>query len=161
MSSKKYNVEEYRYLAIDFDNTITEDDNSFPKIGKFKPLAIITMKRMLEEGYEICIWTARGGEEQEKLVLDALSLAGLDTSKILFNSHFDYFLNKYETRSPKIYGDVYIDDRAYGVKKIDWLSIHLDFFGDFNKEALDELTETALPKISKLAYKLNDLLTKA
>lgn len=157
---RKYYPEAQTHILIDFDGTIIED-GVFPKIGEFKPLAITTMKRMLAEGYKIGIWTARGGEEQKELVMVALKEQGLNTDQIIFNEHFDYFLNKYKALSPKAYADVYIDDRAYGVKKIDWLSIHLDFFGDFNKEALDELTETALPKISKLAYKLNNLLTKA
>jgi len=157
---RKYTQDTHKYIAIDYDGTIV-DEGAFPEVGEFKTLAIVTIKRMIAEGYKVGIWTARGGAEQKELVMGALKEQGVDTSQVLFNEHFEYFLNKYESRSPKIYGDIYIDDRAYGVKKIDWLSIHLDFFGNFNKEALDELTETALPKISKLAYKLNDLLTKA
>lgn len=139
MTKRKYTIESNRYIAVDFDGTITEEDGLFPNIGKFKFLAITTMKRMLEEGYKISIWTARGGEEQEKLIMDALLLAGLDTSKILFNSHFEYFLSKYEARSPKIYADIYIDDRAYGVEEINWGKIHFDFFGELNREAKNEI----------------------
>lgn len=160
MLNRKYYPETHRHILIDFDGTII-DENSFPNIGEFKLLAITTMKRMLEEGYKIGIWTARGGDEQKELVMSALNEKGLDTTQILFNEHFDYFLGKYEARSPKAYADIYIDDRAYGVKKIDWMDIHLDFFGDFNDEALDEMLTHAIPKVKKIVYKLNGLLTKA
>lgn len=157
---RKYTQDTHKYIAIDYDGTIV-DEGAFPEVGEFKTLAIVTIKRMIAEGYKVGIWTARGGAEQKELVMGALKEQGVDTSQVLFNEHFEYFLNKYESRSPKIYGDIYIDDRAYGVKKIDWVDIHYDFFGDYNQEAFDEGLERAISSVNGLFHKLNNLLTKA
>lgn len=160
MAGRKYTQETHKYIAIDYDGTIV-DEGAFPEVGNYKTLAIVTIKRMIAEGYKVGIWTARGSVEQKELVMGALKEQGVDTEKLLFNEHFEYFLNKYESRSPKIYADVYIDDRAYGVKKIDWIDIHYDFFGDYNQEAFDVGKEGLLSSVDKLVSKLSNILTKA
>ena len=47
-------------IAVDFDGTIVE--HKYPKIGKEKPFAIATLKRLQNEGHRIALWTVREGE---------------------------------------------------------------------------------------------------
>ena len=44
-------------LVVDFDGTIAVDE--YPSIGKPKPMAKESLKRLMDAGYEIVIFTAR------------------------------------------------------------------------------------------------------
>lgn len=123
-----YTPETHKYVAIDFDNTITKED-CYPELGTPKPYAIATINKMIDQGYEIAIWTSRGSEENNPLIMKQLSEWGLNTDKVIINEHFPYFLGAYDSRSPKIYADVYIDDKAYGITEIDWKEISNSFLG--------------------------------
>lgn len=133
MSKIKYTPETHKFLAIDYDGTIIED-GSFPEVGEFKPFAIETMIQMQKVGYKLNIWTCRGTAEQKISIMVALHGAGLNIREIGFNTHFQHFLDRYETRSNKIYADVYIDDKAYGISEINWYDIYRSFI----PESLDK-----------------------
>lgn len=47
----------------------------------------------------------------------------MDTTNIEVNKHFKHYTSIYPKQSPKIYADVYIDDKGVGVKEIDWFRI--------------------------------------
>ncbi len=47
-------------IAVDFDGTIVE--HKYPKIGREKPFAIDTLRRLAGEGHKIILWTSREGE---------------------------------------------------------------------------------------------------
>lgn len=133
---KKYTPETHTYVAVDFDGTIVED-NDFPYVRNFKPHAIETLQAMLDAGYQIMIWTCRGGVQtdttdvpQERLVLSSLRNAGLNVGNVEVNQHFPAYYKRFKGNSPKIYADVYIDNNGYGVDKIDWLEIREAFLGE-------------------------------
>lgn len=125
-----YTKETHEYIAVDFDGTIIQDGN-YPYMGdeQLKQGAIATLQALVEKGYQISIWTCRGGhhpnllETQEEAILTFLQQNGLDTTNIKVNEHFDYYLNRYPKSSPKVYASVYIDDRGVGVTEIDWYEI--------------------------------------
>ena len=48
----------------------------------------------------------------------------------MINKHFKHFTDKYAVGSPKISADVYIDNNAYGLEKVDWSEIYEDFIGE-------------------------------
>lgn len=115
------------YWAIDFDGTIIED-GLYPDIGEPLPNVIHTMKRILDEGGNIAIWTARGSMEQAKLITEFLNGHGI--YDFIVNDHFPVFLKKFGNPSPKIYADYYIDDRSlHAANGIDWYEIEKMIFG--------------------------------
>lgn len=134
---KSYTPETHKHIAIDYDGTIV-DDVSYPNVGTPNPGAIETIDAMLDKGYLINIWTCRGGahESVDFIQEDAIrqQLDDLLTNElgknIMINKHFKYFTDKYAVGSPKISADVYIDNNAYGLDKVDWSEIYEDFIGE-------------------------------
>jgi len=94
-----------KILCIDFDGTIV--DHQYPAIGEIRPFAKEAINRLHDEGWYIIIWTCRCGDtlmDARKWLLD---------NKIWFDK-----LNENAPvemigfiPSPKVYGDIYIDDR--------------------------------------------------
>ena len=107
-------------IAVDFDGTIVE--HKYPKIGKEKPFAIDTLRKLASDGHKIVLWTAREGELLEEAVafckergLTFYAVNG-DTPSGGLN-----FQNKASTT--KLIADVYIDDRNLGGLP-DWGTIY-------------------------------------
>ena len=95
-------------IAVDFDGTIVED--AYPSIGKPRIFAFETLKKLQEKGHRLILWTYRS----ETSLKDAVDFC--KENGIVF-----YAVNKsYEeevfddTKSRKIYADIYIDDRNIG-----------------------------------------------
>jgi hypothetical protein len=108
--------------AIDWDGTVVKN-NQFPKVGEPKPNAINVMKRMLAEGHRIIIWTCRGGMEQEEKIRKKLNEHGI--FDFMINDEFqdsrDFWTG---STSPKVFADVYIDDRGIHTQgEIDWYEV--------------------------------------
>lgn len=129
-TDRKFTPETHPVVTIDLDNTIWEED--YPHFGELFPYAIETINAMLEEGYEIILWTARGGEVIKKDV-EYLGTKGLDINneKFVVNDHAAYFLKKYPIQSPKANGSIMLDDRAYGAPNFRgyWFILHQEFLG--------------------------------
>jgi hydroxymethylpyrimidine pyrophosphatase-like HAD family hydrolase len=93
-------------IAIDFDGTIVE--NQYPKIGKLISGAKKYINKLYEDGHTIIIWTCRYDDDKE------------DAKKFLEKNDINFHdINKNAKRvqktfnpHPKIYADIYIDDRA-------------------------------------------------
>src|SRR5690606_27227965 len=117
-------------FAIDFDGTIVEE--AYPDIGALKPHARRVIQRIHREGGRIAIWTARN-KTFDDVVKKFLISNGIPFD--VYNDHFPENKVKYnwkkETSSPKMFADMYIDDRGFGIKdrKIDWLEIEAYLFG--------------------------------
>ena len=47
-------------IAVDFDGTIVE--HRYPQIGKEIPFATETLKRLMNDGHKLILWTVREGE---------------------------------------------------------------------------------------------------
>ena len=99
------------YICIDFDGTIV--DHRFPEIGPPVPGALEWMEKFQEAGAKLILFTMRsdGGRNST-----ALSLAVEYLKK---NGISLYGVNKnpsqvHWTSSPKAYGQIYIDDAAFG-----------------------------------------------
>lgn len=126
-----YTKDTHPHIAIDFDETIAED--LFPHIGEVREGAIETIKALLDTGYQVHIWTARGGysdalgKTQEQYILEYLRDHGVNTDNMEVNEHFQYYLDRYPKQSPKIAADIYIDDKNVGVKEINWYEIRTYF----------------------------------
>lgn len=54
-------------IAVDFDGTIV--NHEYPRIGKERPFAIETLKKLQQEGnHQLILWTVREGKELEEAV---------------------------------------------------------------------------------------------
>lgn len=105
------------YYAVDFDGTICE--NEFPKIGKPKEETIDYIKQIKKDPENrVIIWTCRDGE----------SLKEMKTWLDGYNIPYDYINEnpEFDTGSPKIYADYYIDDKAVNVKNLDKIACYKD-----------------------------------
>lgn len=115
--------------SVDWDGTIV-DEGLYPAIGEPKPNAIKVIKRLIEEGNKIIIWTCRGGENQAKAIIDVLNKHGV--YDFVFNTHLQETLDMFDTHSPKVYADYYIDDRSIYAPKngVDWFELEKLIFND-------------------------------
>ena len=53
-------------IAVDFDGTIVED--RYPAIGRERPFAIETLKKLVNERHKIILWSVREGELLDEAV---------------------------------------------------------------------------------------------
>ena len=105
-----------KIIAIDFDGTVVED--RFPKIGKEKPFAFDTLRRLLADVHRLILWTVRSGTHLDEAVAFCKE-RGVEFYAI--NESFaGEQLGKY---SRKINADLFIDDRNIG-GMLDWGQIY-------------------------------------
>lgn len=125
-----YTPKTHPVIAIDLDSTIWTED--FPNFGEPFPHAIETLNAMYEAGYEVIIWTSRGGENLELCMKHLREKYGLNPS-IVANQHAKYFTDRFPVSSPKIGASMYLDDKAYGAPpsfKHEWKHIGRNFLGE-------------------------------
>ena len=53
-------------IAVDFDGTIVE--HRYPEIGKERPFATATLRKLIEDGHRLILWSVREGELLEQAV---------------------------------------------------------------------------------------------
>jgi len=95
-------------IAIDFDGTIVED--GYPGIGKPRIFAFETLRKLQEDGHRLILWTYRSGSRLNEAV-DFCKGNGIEfyaVNKSFEEEQFD------DTKSRKIYADLFIDDRNIG-----------------------------------------------
>lgn len=93
-------------VAVDFDGTIVE--HAFPEIGPLKSGAKKVLKMLHKKGGKIAIWTCRDGKHLDEMK------TFLEAEGIPFDAINENVPGVDFTTSPKIYADVYIDNRAIG-----------------------------------------------
>lgn len=95
-----------KIIAVNFDGTIVS--HMYPKIGIENPNAIRVLKKLIEQGHQLILWTMRSGEPLNEAVAfceeRGISFLGV-------NSNPD---QSSWTDSPKQYAHLYIDDAALG-----------------------------------------------
>ena len=93
------------FIAIDFDGTCVTND--FPKIGKDIG-AVPVLKELVRNKHKIILLTNRSGKELTEAInwfaQNSLPLFGINKNPIQWKF----------SKSPKIYADLYIEDRALG-----------------------------------------------
>ncbi len=98
------------YICVDFDGTIV--DHQYPEIGAPVPDAIRWLKRLHRYGARLILFTMRADDPGRELLSDAvnyLQAEGVELYGINRNPDQDSW-----TSSPKAYGELYIDDAAFG-----------------------------------------------
>ena len=94
-------------MAIDFDGTLCED--AFPGIGQPNWPLILYLKEKQREGSKLILWTCRCGEYLDKAV-EWCKEQGLIFDAV--NENVPDIIAKYGDGGPKVFADLYIDDRS-------------------------------------------------
>jgi hypothetical protein len=96
-------------IAVDFDGILCE--NKFPSIGKANYEVISLIRRLIDMGHEVILWTSR----TDNRLVEAVTWCedyGLHFCAINENapSNISQYIDKYPQGTRKVYADVYIDD---------------------------------------------------
>jgi alpha-glucosidase (family GH31 glycosyl hydrolase) len=103
-------------IAIDFDGTIV--NHEYPKIGKLKFNAKEVINKLHNKGHKIIIWTCR----YISMDLDSM-IDFLVDNDIPFDDINENVITGDFEPEPKIYADIYIDDRNIFCESVDWFKI--------------------------------------
>lgn len=105
-------------IAVDFDGTIVE--HRYPAIGKERPFATATLRRLIDEGHRLILWSVREG----KLLDEAVEWCK-ERGVIFYAVNRDFEEEDGTGRdfSRKIKADMFIDDRNVGGLP-DWGTIY-------------------------------------
>lgn len=132
-------------IAVDFDGTIVE--HRYPEIGRERPFATATLRKLTEDGHKLILWSVREGELLQEAV-DWCRERGVRFHAV--NGFFDEDAvgdasegDKNPSYSRKLKVDCFIDDRNVGGLP-DWGSIyqiisrHISFEELLQEEMRDE-----------------------
>ncbi len=130
-------------IAVDFDGTIVE--HKYPEIGKEKPFAIQTLKRLQAERHMLILWTVREGKLLDEAV-DFCRKRGLEFYAVNANNPDEQKKDSQSTPCRKLRADLYIDDCNIG-KLPDWGAIYEMVHHHWSYEQyLNEMHHTATPE---------------
>lgn len=130
-------------IAVDFDGTIVE--HKYPEIGKEKPFAIQTLKRLQSERHMLILWTVREGKLLDEAV-DFCRKRGLEFYAVNANNPDEQKKDSQSTPCRKLRADMYIDDCNIG-KLPDWGAIYEMVHHRWSYEQyLNEMHHTATPE---------------
>ena len=130
-------------IAVDFDGTIVE--HRYPDIGREKPFAIETLKKLAEEQHRLILWTVRKG----KLLQEAVEFCrtrGLDFYAVNRN-----FPEENEPEERKLKADLWIDDRNLGGLP-DWGTIYRMIRNNWTFDELKRQDEFEHPAVSPACF---------
>lgn len=127
----------YDIIAVDFDGTLCFDE--FPGVDKIDGYAVEVLKQYRERGGKLILWTCRHDKPLDDAV-EALKKLGLEFDAVNENDpeHVrEWRRTTGDTNfSPKIYADLYIDDKAMKFSGLcrnnglSWPAIHREIFSE-------------------------------
>lgn len=108
-------------IAVDFDGTCVT--HNYPELGKDIG-AVPILKRLVEKGHKLILYTMRSNHNQEKLLENGYKIHKGDFLQQAIDWFVDNDIPLYAiqrnptqdewTQSPKCYANLYIDDAALG-----------------------------------------------
>ena len=126
-------------IAVDFDGTIVED--GYPGIGKPRLFAFETLHKLQENGHRLILWTYRSGKSLDQAVAFCKE-NGIEFYAVN-KSYAEEVLD--DTKSRKIYADLFIDDRNIG-GILGW--------GEVYQMITNEIPNIKVPKKKKGLFRL-------
>ena len=106
-------------IAVDFDGTIVE--HRYPEIGKERPFATATLRKLIEDGHRLILWSVREGELLDQAV-EWCKKRGVVFCAV--NRDFDEDTpERNSSYSRKLKVQMFIDDRNVGGLP-DWGAIY-------------------------------------
>lgn len=97
------------YIAVDFDGTIVE--HRYPEIGKEIPFATLTLRKLMEDGHKLLLWSVREGDLLKEAV-EWCESRGVRFIAVNKDYDEDDTEGRYYSRKLKV--DLFIDDRNVG-----------------------------------------------
>ena len=132
-------------IAVDFDGILCE--NRFPEIGAPNYEMVSFVRQLIDEGHEVVLWTSRTGDRLAEAAMWCED-RGLHFCAINENapSNLDQYLAEYPTPSPKVYADLYLEDRD------PWFVRYVQTSRGSNREvlAIDKLIDHTRKSINKM-----------
>ena len=122
-------VEKSKYLiniiAVDFDDTLIH--GNYPDRYSIDVFAIDILKDFIARGGIVILWTCRDDREHLADALDRFAKLGFVPQYVNEEARENPYWRKkiYVPKSPKVYADLYIDDRSTPFRKVDWKQIAL------------------------------------
>ncbi|MBR1733058.1 MAG: hypothetical protein IJ729_04880 [Alloprevotella sp.] len=112
-------------IAVDFDGTVVE--HRYPAIGKERPFATATLRRLMEDGHKLIFWSCREGELLQQAI-DWCAERGVRFYAVNADLNEDKgesidTLAENPGFSRKLKVDIFIDDRNVGGLP-DWGAIY-------------------------------------
>jgi hypothetical protein len=117
-------------IAVDFDGTIVE--HKYPDIGKERPFAIDTLKRLSAEGHKLILWSVRKGKLLDEAV-EFCHKRGVEFYAVNKNYPDEASTDTGYARKLKV--DLFIDDRCLGGLP-DWGTIYRMIHDEISYEEL-------------------------
>lgn len=102
-----------KWIAVDFDGTLTSYGDHWPEIGPENPYAFDVLKRCKREGHHIILYTCRQGKYLEAAI-EWMTARGVIPDAVNRNPYAE---SLYGTPGQKMFADIYIDDRSLGIRK--------------------------------------------
>ncbi len=96
-------------IAIDFDGTIVE--HKYPEIGRELPFATYTLRKLMEDGHQLILWTVRHGKELREAV-EWCRERGVEFYAV--NKNYPEETLRADGEYHKINADLFIDDLNLG-----------------------------------------------
>ena len=130
-------------IAVDFDGILCE--NRFPDIGRPYYEMISFVRQLIDEGHEVVLWTSRTGDRLAEAAMWCED-RGLHFCAINENapSNLAQYLSEYPTPSPKVYADLYLEDRC------PWFTRYADTTKGGTESAVGKLIDHTRRSINKM-----------
>lgn len=130
-------------VAVDFDGILCE--NRFPDIGRPNYGMVSFVRQLIDEGHEVVLWTSRTGDRLAEAAMWCEDY-GLHFCAINENapSNLAQYLAVYPTPSPKVYADLYLEDRC------PWFLRFADKNRGGVESAIDELIDHTRKSINRM-----------
>lgn len=98
-------------VAFDFDGVLCED--RFPEIGREYPDAVNFARKLVAEGHEVVLWTARTGQPLVE-ALEWCGRRGIEFCAVNDNapSNKARYSTEYPVPPRKVYADLYLEDHC-------------------------------------------------
>lgn len=102
-------------IAVDFDGTLCNP--CYPEIGKAHSEIIELLKRIKADGHRLILWTCRDGAPLYA------AIAWCKEHGLEFDAHNENVEECKWMTGPKVYADIYLDDRACHATQFDLLAM--------------------------------------
>ena len=146
-----------KIIAVDFDGTCVKH-GAFPALGEDAPWAVEVLKRLVDAGHELILWTIRSGDSLV-MAVDWFVSKGIPLKSVNVNPAQAKW-----SSSPKVYAHHFIDDAAIGCPMvrgdgrdyIDWIGMEvvLEYMGILEKtESKPRTSETKTRERTELGAK--------
>lgn len=121
-------------IAVDFDGILTREDK-YPNIGALNVKMILLLKRLRENGIQLILWTCRTDDDLTEAVETCREI-GLEFDAI--NTNVPEVVAKGWGKGPKVYADIYLDDKA--------VNNPMDLIRSVFKSGTEKILEAFIPE---------------